>query len=771
MIKKFPKLALATALTTGTLQLISMGSSSALPSSGTPSCAAAVQGAITVSTCTLTASDGSNELIQIPSNFNGNVILYSHGYVFDGQPLTAVDGFNSTVVSTLLAEGDALAGSSYAVNGWGAVQAALTDQINTLNDAKSLIANNSTSVLGQTLASNSISDVYATGVSLGGMITAALVQQNPNTFNGALPACGVVGNGVPAWNRALYSEVAFKTLFDTSNTLSVTGIPLASSQSNYVAADTILGGVLASSSPASSARLALVSALGDIPTWFSEAPAGTPTTGQIPFQSSATPPDLTTSAGLGQAVLAQADWLFYVDFPFAFGPGRADLEAVAGGNPSWTNGANYAQLLASSPDYSEVKSLYAAAGLNLSSDLSKIQQTTPITSNPAATKYLEKYYTFNGNISIPVLSMHTEYDGLVAPANEATYANAVDAAGNSSLLKQVFVSHPGHCAFTSAEYLSAIHGLMTRVTTGSWSASTPTALNAYANTNYGGSVFQITADTSSRSGTGSLYSSAPSFDTNSFDPGSPISHFASGYVMAAADGGVFTFNNTFRGSAASLNLNGKVVGIARTPDGNGYWLVGADGGVFTYGDATYYGSLGGTKLNKPIVGITATPDGKGYWLVASDGGIFTFGDATFQGSLGGTKLNAPVVGMALDGTGNGYWLVASDGGIFTFGDATFQGSLGGTKLNAPVVGMTPDGTGNGYWLVASDGGVFTFGDATFQGSLGGTKLNAPVVGIVHSLQSGGYDLVASDGGVFTFGSSFNGSLGNLHLNAPITSVA
>ncbi len=706
-----------------------MSSGQATTSSPTPSCVAAAQGAITVSTCTLTASDGSNELMQIPSNFNGNIILYSHGYVFDGQPLTAVDGFNSVVVAQLLAEGDALAGSSYAVNGWGAVQAALTDQINTLNDTKALIANNNSAVLGQSLAANAITNIYATGVSLGGMITAALVQENPNTFSGALPACGVVGNGVPAWNRALYSEVAFKTLFDSSNSLSLTGIPLASSQANYVTADTLLGGALASSTAANAARIALVSALGDIPTWFSEAPAGSPTTGQIPFQSSTTPPDLTTSAGLNQAVLAQADWLFYVDFPFAFGPGRADLEAVAGGNPSWTNGANYAQLLANSPDYSEVKALYAAAGLNLSSDISKIQQNTPITANPNATHYLEKYYTFNGNISIPVLSMHTEYDGLVTPANETTYADAVAAAGKSSLLQQVYVNHPGHCAFTSAEYLSAIHGLISRVTTGSWSAATPAALNAYAAANYGAAQFQVTADTSSRTNGGDLYTTAPSFDTSSFVPGSPLSHFASGYVLAASDGGVFSFNNTFRGSGATLQLNSKIVGVARTPDGNGYWLAGADGGVFAFGDANFQGSLGGTKLNQPIVGIAATSDG------------------------------------------GGYWLVASDGGVFAFGDATFQGSLGGTKLNAPVVGITTDGTGNGYWLVASDGGVFAFGDATFQGSLGGTKLNQPIVGIIHSLQNGGYDLVASDGGVFAFNSSFNGSLGNLKLNAPITSVA
>nr|MDA8208774.1 hypothetical protein [Actinomycetota bacterium] len=132
----------------------------------------------TVSTCNAKAADGSLELVQIPSNFNGNVILYSHGYVFDGSALSATDAFSPQVASILLAEGDALAGSSYAVDGWGEVKSALTDQMNTLADAKALLAANDSSVLGQTIAGNTVSAVYATGVSLGGMITAALVQRS-----------------------------------------------------------------------------------------------------------------------------------------------------------------------------------------------------------------------------------------------------------------------------------------------------------------------------------------------------------------------------------------------------------------------------------------------------------------------------------------------------------------------------------------------------------------------------------------------------------------
>jgi hypothetical protein len=81
-------------------------------------------------------------------------------------------------------------------------------------------------------------------------------------------------------------------------------------------------------------------------------------------------------------------------------------------------------------------------------------------------------------------------------------------------------------------------------------------------------------------------------------------------------------------------LAAPAVGMACTSTGKGYIMAGADGGVFTFGDASFHGSLAGTKLAAPIVGICLSPTGKGYWLVAGDGGVFTFGDAAFEGSEG-----------------------------------------------------------------------------------------------------------------------------------------
>jgi hypothetical protein len=247
---------------------------------------------------------------------------------------------------------------------------------------------------------------------------------------------------------------------------------------------------------------------------------------------------------------------------------------------------------------------------------------------------------------------------------------------------------------------------------------------------------------------------------------------ASGYRLAASDGGVFDFGQyRFYGSTGGQNITAPVVASAGVPDGPGYWLAQADGTVHAFGTAGLYSPVPQpVPLNKPIVGIAPTPDGRGYWLVASDGGVFSYGDAKFHGSAGGLPLNQPVVGVAATPDGGGYWLVARDGGVFSYGDAKFAGSTGGLTLNQPVIGMAAKTDGSGYWLIASDGGVFAFG-TPFLGSMGGTPLNKPIVGAAASPDGSGYWLVASDGGIFSFGATFFGSTGSLTLSQPIGSMS
>ncbi|WP_280184331.1 hypothetical protein, partial [Nocardia gipuzkoensis] len=66
----------------------------------------------TVRKITGTLSDGSTYLFEVPANWNGTLLLYSHGYN-PGPSNPARDAGSAEVGEELLADGYALAGGSY----------------------------------------------------------------------------------------------------------------------------------------------------------------------------------------------------------------------------------------------------------------------------------------------------------------------------------------------------------------------------------------------------------------------------------------------------------------------------------------------------------------------------------------------------------------------------------------------------------------------------------------------------------------------------------
>ncbi|HTU71892.1 MAG TPA: prolyl oligopeptidase family serine peptidase [Trebonia sp.] len=395
----------------------------------------------TTSTVTGALSDGATYELQCPAGrWNGTLFLFSHGYVVPGGANPAADASDPVTAGWLLANGYALAGSSYASTGWS-VQQAIPDQAATV------------AAFGR--AYQAPRRTVAWGESLGGMITAGLIQEYPRLFSAALPACGVLSGGVATWNTALDAAFAFQQLVDPD--VQVTGI--TSPAANLTAAETALAA--AQQTPQGRARMALVSAMSDTPGWFtpgSPEPAATDYTAQEDNQF---------------------QWASQVTFPFVF-DFRAELEARAGGNPSWTTGVNFAAELASSTDLREVEALYQAAGLSLNADLRTLSQAPRISANPKSVRYLADNVAYTGRISVPVLTIHTTGDGLVVPENEQAYRQAVDRAGDGSLLRQLFVSRAGHCAFTPAEMITAIKVLVDRMSSGRWHVPPVAQLNAAA---------------------------------------------------------------------------------------------------------------------------------------------------------------------------------------------------------------------------------------------------------------------------------------------------
>ena len=406
-------------------------------SGGGATVAAASPGTVTTQTGMI---DGAAYLIQTPDNWNGVLLLYSHGYVEPGSPNPAQDVGDPITGAYLLGQGYALAGSSYKSTGW-AVQDALQDQMALLRFFDKTVGRPKQTI--------------AWGHSLGGMITAGLVQRHSDRFAGALPMCGVLAGGVATWNVALDAEFVFKTLAASDSGLQLVNITNPSL--NVATAEQALAE--AQQTPQGRAHIALAAAVGDIPGWFS------------PVEPEPASNDFTSQEA------NQFLWDSQIDFPFGFAF-RAEMEQRAGGNPSWNTDVNYRDQLNKSVDREEVRALYAQAGLSLDQDLETLAHTARIAARPSAVNYLIRNIVFNGNIDhVPMLTLHTTGDGLVVNQNEQAYASIVD---QHALLRQAFVHRAGHCAFTPAETIAAFNTLVERIDRGHWSGLAPTQLNADA---------------------------------------------------------------------------------------------------------------------------------------------------------------------------------------------------------------------------------------------------------------------------------------------------
>jgi hypothetical protein len=298
------------------------------------------------------------------------------------------------------------------------------------------------------------------GLSIGGIVTAGLVQRFPEQLTAALPMCGNLAGAVGVHNRELDISFVIKTLLARDSALQL--VDISDWDANVTLAEAVVAE--ARTTPAGRARLALAAAIGNIPGWHD------PTSPE---------PD----PGDAEARLDnQVKWYEEPGLLVYYGV-RAQVERQAGGNPSWNSGVDYAALLAASINTDQVDALYEGAGLSLDDDLAVLAAEPRIEADADAVAYLEGHIVFDGELhGIPVLTLHTDGDGLVTPDNEHAYADVVGWGGSADLLRQVYVHRAGHCTFTLAEILTALDVLAERLDSGSWPALDPDTLNTAAST-------------------------------------------------------------------------------------------------------------------------------------------------------------------------------------------------------------------------------------------------------------------------------------------------
>src|SRR5262249_52463481 len=127
-------------------------------------------------------TDGAGWRIEVPDNWNGDLVLYAHGYAGTPDLLTVQ---NPSLRTHLIALGYAWAASSYRANGYVPGTGA-EDTYNLLEIFQHEVGKVTVGGNGQSGKPNR---VYLFGVSMGGHVVGHMIEKWPNAFAGALPVC------------------------------------------------------------------------------------------------------------------------------------------------------------------------------------------------------------------------------------------------------------------------------------------------------------------------------------------------------------------------------------------------------------------------------------------------------------------------------------------------------------------------------------------------------------------------------------------------------
>ena len=119
--------------------------------------------------------EGAQYRIDIPTNWNGELVVNAHGYETVGSPRSAPQEFPSGM-EPLLAQGFAIAASGYSAQGWAIAEGvADTERLRA-----HFVARHGTPTR-----------TWLVGWSMGGLIALASAERHPRAYDGVVSMCGV----------------------------------------------------------------------------------------------------------------------------------------------------------------------------------------------------------------------------------------------------------------------------------------------------------------------------------------------------------------------------------------------------------------------------------------------------------------------------------------------------------------------------------------------------------------------------------------------------
>lgn len=384
--------------------------------------------------------DGAAFRVETPSHWNGTLVLFSHGYIPAGVEFPPGIQLANRVETEqwLLDHGYALAGSEFRGRIGLVIKEALAD-----NEALLDWFDEHVGRPRHTIAS---------GFSMGGGIATRLAERDPRRIDGVLSISGQQ-DAQATMNRGLDVTFAVRTLLTDDQRLELVKAadPQHSVEVLRQAVQTAL------TTPEGRARLALIGAIGGLPAW---ATAHSPK-----------PTDLTEG-------IRQQAWWTESAYIASLGPtGRADMEARAGGNPSYNTGVDYTRQLSSSGQQSFVEQAYAGTTASLAADLRTLARAPRIAPDPRAVAWLYRYGVTAATTPTPVVTLSGVAEGIIS-SDPRWYGEQVALHGDPSNLRQLQVSRGDHGPLSTADEVLALQALLTRVHTGHWPDVRPSTLNA-----------------------------------------------------------------------------------------------------------------------------------------------------------------------------------------------------------------------------------------------------------------------------------------------------
>jgi len=349
----------------------------------------------------------NNDLIEIlvPANWNGQFIVYAHGYVDPNKPLALPDDeIDGTPLKQLIiSQGFAYASSSYSQNGF-AVKEAVIDII----------------FLGNMIKAHFKPDkIILGGVSEGGLVALKTLERNQNTFDGGLIACGPIGD----FDRQLQYFGNFHVLFNYlyAPELAFASIDLGSPA--YVPPTTM---------EAWSAGLLDLPLTGVVTHDVSKLPVLFELAQIPPFPPGPTPT-------LVDSLLVIKDILRFNIMA------TNDLIQRVNGIPFDNTEVIYSGTILPGAFYTMLNAA-----------------VTRIDGDKQAVKKVESLYETSGLPSVPVVLMHTLGDHVTPVWHLDTYlTQKVDPARIGSDIKFYVAPVKGHCNFTPTEILMGIQEILT----------------------------------------------------------------------------------------------------------------------------------------------------------------------------------------------------------------------------------------------------------------------------------------------------------------------